>query len=468
MVHFGTSGWRGIIGRDVTFRTVRILTRAILDTLEVPGAPPELVVIGYDTRMLSEKFAQAAAQLIAAAGIRVEVTARDVPTPALSAAVLGRGATFGLTFTGSHNPPEYNGLKLFTADGILAHSDITDRVEARYAELEADWDDTYLPQPWLVSTHDPKPAYLERLQGLIDWEAIRTRGLTIVVDTLFGTTREYLDHILLANDIPISVIHNTRDPYFGGYAPDCTSENLTRLRDVMRRTGAHLGLAADGDGDRFGVLDQGARLLDACQDLALILDYLARRRGFDGGVGRSLATSSLIDAVAEHHGLELVETEVGFKNFGPLIRAGTIEYAGEESAGLAWARHLPERDGLLACLLTAEMVAVEGKSLAELYADLSRRVGRWVFRRTQVPLTRRLVQLLERRMAQTWDQVNGHEVVAVDRRDGLKLVFEGGSWILARQSGTEPKLRLYAQARSREELRYLMHQARQLFTNWRR
>jgi phosphoglucomutase len=465
MVQFGTSGWRGIIGREVTFRRVRLVTQALLDTLRADGAVPELLVIGYDTRMLSEKFANAAAQLLAASRVKVEVTPRDVPSPVVASMVLERGAAAGMTFTGSHNAPEYNGLKVYTADGILASSAMTDRIEARFRELEPDWDDTYLPRPDLVDTYDPKPHYLECLEKLIDWQAIRSSGIRLVVDPLFGSTREYLDHILLENEVQATVIHNTRDPYFGGYAPDCTSENLSRLRDVMRRTGADLGLANDGDGDRFGVLDHGARMLDSSQLLALVLDYLARRRGLKGGVGRTLATSSQIDAVAAEHGLELVETPVGFKNFGPLLVDGTLEYAGEESAGLAWSAHLPERDGLLACLLVAEMVAIEGRSLADLAQELAARVGTYAFRRIQLPLSDRSRQLYERRIEQEWTEIDGRRIESVDRRDGLKLVFEGGSWILVRIAGTEPKIRLYAEGRSSQELRYLMHLARQLFTD---
>jgi len=467
MVHFGTSGWRGIIGRGITFRKVRMVTQAIVETLRENGSPPELIVVGYDTRMLSEKFAQAAAQRLAADGVRVELTPRDVPSPVISSAVIERGASAGITFTGSHNPPEYNGLKLYTAEGINAPKLVTDRIEERYTALAENYDDIFLPQPELITSHDPKPHYLARLQELVDWDAIRSSGIRLVVDPLFGATREYLDHILLENDIPATVIHNTRDPFFGGYAPDCTSENLSRLRDVMRRSGAHLGLATDGDGDRFGILDQGARMNDSSQAIALVLDYLARRRGLKGGVGRSLGTSKLIDAVASSHGLDVLETGVGFKNFGPLLVDGTLEYAGEESAGLAWSRHLPERDGVLACLLIAELVAVEGKTLLELNQELSARVGTFAFRRTQAPLTKSVRQLLDRRMEQEWSEVEGRRVVDVDRRDGLRLTFEGGSWILARVSGTEPKVRLYAEGRSSEEMRHLMHLARRFFTNWR-
>ena len=466
MVHFGTSGWRGIVGREITFRKVRLVTQAILETVLAPSSGGELVV-AYDTRMLSEKFAHAAAQLAAGHGVHVRLPDRDIPSPVLSSAILSQGAAAGIIFTASHNPPEYNGLKLYTADGILAPTEVTDRVEARCRELEPQWDDVFLPRPELIQSCDPRPAYLERLQELIDWEVIRKSGITIVVDPLFGTSREYLDHILLENGVPVTVIHNTRDPFFGGYAPECTSENLTRLRDVMRRTGADLGLSTDGDGDRFGILDHGARLKDTSLALALVLDYLARRRGLRGKVGRTLATSHLVDRVAAEHGLEVIETPVGFKNFGPLLVSGELEFAAEESAGLAWRRHLPERDGILACLLVAEMVATEGKTVHQLAEELHARVGMLHFRRTQVPLTRQLEQVLERRFAQEIRELDGRKVVAVDRRDGLKLVFEGGGWLAIRKAGTEPKVRLYAEGSTREELRYLLHLAKKLLTNWR-
>lgn len=465
MIKFGTSGWRGVIGREVTFRNVRLITRALVDTLRADSVNGEFILIGYDTRMLSEKFARAAAELIASEEVPVEIASRDVPSPVLAAAVAERGAAAGIVFTGSHNPPEYNGLKIYTGDGILAANDFTNRVEARVEELAEDFDDTFLPQPELIGEFDPRPSYLERLQPLIKWDAIRASGIQIVVDPLFGTTREYLDHILLENEIPITVIHNTRDPYFGGYAPDCTSVNLSRLRDVMRAADADLGLATDGDGDRFGLLDRGARMCDSSTGIALVLDYLARRRGLTGAVGRTLATPTLIDDVAREHGLEIIETPVGFKHFGPLFVEGQLDFAGEESAGLTWARHLPERDGVLACLLVAEMVAVEGKGLAELTADLEKRVGAHYFRRTQMPLTRRSRQIFERRMKQKWNKIKGREVVSVDRRDGLKLIFEGGSWLAVRLAGTEPKIRLYAEGRSSEEMRHLMYLARQLFSD---
>lgn len=467
MVHFGTSGWRGIIGRDITFRKVRIVTQALLDTLREAGPTEGPFLIGFDTRMLSEKFASTAADVLTSAGFPVKMVSRDCPSPVLAMAVRRRGAAAGLMFTGSHNAPEYNGLKIYTRDGILAPQAFTRPIEARYEQLEREWEDIFIPDSRLLGEFDPKPDYLAHLQELINWDAIRASGLKLAVDPLYGSTREYLDHILLENSVEATIIHNTRDPFFGGYAPNCSSANLGRLRDVMRRQSAQLGLATDGDGDRFGILDQGARMCDSSQLIALILDYLARRRGLAGPVGRSLATSTLIDAVARDHGLKVIETEVGFKSFGPMLVDGTLEFAGEESAGLAWARHLPERDGLLACLLTVEMVAVEGKSVFELHHALGERVGQFFFRRIQVPLTENRRVLLERQREREWTELGGHPVIDVDRRDGLKLTIEGGGWLLVRVAGTEKKFRLYAEGRTGEEMREMMHAARKMLTHGR-
>ncbi len=460
MVHFGTSGWRGIVGREITFRKVRTVVQAILDVMD--GASDGPLVIGYDTRMLSERFARTAAAVASSNGVPVRLPGRDVPAPTLSHAVRRLGARAGILFTGSHNAPEYSGLKLYTVQGTLAPTELTDRVEERYLEIEPHWEDVFLPQPEFVERSDPKPPYLEQLQELIRWDVIREAGLKVAVDLLFGSAREYLDHILLENGIETVVIHNTRDPYFGGYAPNCTSEVLTRLRDVVRREKADLGLSTDGDGDRFGILDAGARFKESSLVLALVLDYLARHRGLQGGVGRTLSTSHLIDAVAREHGLEVVETPVGFKNFGPLLVDGTLEFAAEESAGLAWAAHLPERDGILACLLVTEMVAAEGATLHELAQRLFSRVGLYVYRRTQVPRTERLEKRLQELRKRDWDELGGRKVVAVDRRDGLKLVFETGGWLMLRLAGTEPKIRIHAEGRSQEEFRHLMHEARSL------
>lgn len=468
MVSFGSSGWRGIIGREITFRKVRILTQSLVQSLrEKEHSESFLFVIGYDTRMLSEKFAESAAQILTSSGQRVLVAARDIPTPVLADAVRQQKADVGIMFTGSHNPPEYNGVKLYTSEGIPAPESFTGPIEANYLKLEETWEDIFLPQPQLQQEFNPKDDYLSRLQNLIDWDVIRKAKLKLVVDPLFGSTREYLDHILLENRIDATLIHNALDPFFGGYAPNCSSENLTRLREVMRQVHAHLGLATDGDGDRFGILDHGARLCDSNQLIALLLDYLVRERGIKGAVGRSLATSRLIDAVADSHGMELLEGGIGFKHFGPLLNNGTLVFAGEESAGMAWARHLPERDGLLACLLTTEMVAREGKSLHAQHFALAERVGNYYFRRTQLPLTRERKALLRLRREQEWKDIDGRKLSRVDRREGLKLIFENGAWLLIREASTEAKIRLYAEGRSAAEMRELMHQAKRLFTNWR-
>jgi len=469
MVKFGSSGWRGIIGREITFRKVRILTQAVVDTMKDRGnlqnAP---FIVGYDTRMLSAKLAGTASEILSSNGLQILLSARDIPTPVLAHAVLDQKGSGGMMFTGSHNPPEYNGVKLYTSEGIPAPESFTKPIESRFRELEKDWADVFLPKPELIQEFNPKERYLAQLQELIDWDLIRKANIRLVVDPLFGSTREYLDHILLENDLKATLIHNASDPFFGGYAPNCSSENLTRLRKTMRREHARLGLATDGDGDRFGILDQGARLCDSSQLIALILDYLIRRRGMKGAIGRSLATSSLIDAVASSHGLDVLEGGIGFKHFGPLLRDGSLVFAGEESAGLAWAKHLPERDGMLACLLTVEMVCREGKTLHTLHQALADRVGHYYFRRARLPLTDKTGIAVEQIMQREWRNIGGRKVLRTDRRDGLKLIFENNSWLLIRKASTEPQIRLYAEGRSGAEMRELMHEATQLVTKWRK
>ncbi len=279
MVHFGTSGWRGIIGRELTFRRVRIVVQAMIETLREAGDPVELIVIGFDTRLLSEKFAKTAAQLIASNRISAELAPRDVPSPVVASMVLERSAAAGITFTGSHNPPEYNGLKIYTADGILAAQKFTDRVEKIFDRLEKTYDDTFVPRRRACRRRTIRnPRTSSDFRRLIDWEAIRapasrwwsipcTAARASTSTTSCSRTRSRSK----SSTAPAT-------PTSAAMRPDCTSENLSRLRDVMRRTGADLGLSTDGDGDRFGILDHGARMCDSSTALAVILDYLARRR----------------------------------------------------------------------------------------------------------------------------------------------------------------------------------------------
>ena len=461
MIRFGTSGWRGIVGQDFTFRNVRLVVEATVAVLRRRSLTGE-VLVSYDTRLLSEKFAREAVGVLTHHGIRAVMSERDLPTPCLAFAVRERGGALGIMFTASHNPADYNGIKLYTRHGTLAPRELTDAIEKEIVRRGDDFDDFYVPQRHLASTAPLTEGYLDSLERNLDWEAIRRSGMVVAVDPLFGTAREFIDRILIAHDVPTHVVHGTKDPYFGGYSPECTPVNLAGLREEVRSRGAALGLATDGDADRFGVIDGACRAVSPNLAIALLVEYLLGRRGLRGSVGRTVGTTRLIDRVARAHGCELVEMPVGFHHFGPLFAAGRLALATEESAGLGVAAHVPERDGIYASLLVAEMVAVEGATLDELARRLYARHGTLVSRRVQLPWRERTRVALQRLLARKFASFAGQPVTRVDRGDGVLLELEDGSWVLVRPSGTEKKLRIYAEAANSRQLRTLVSEAHRL------
>jgi phosphoglucomutase len=461
MIHFGTSGWRGIVGQEFTFRNVRLVVDATLAVLDTRGERGE-VLISYDTRLLSEKFAREAMAVATHRGWTAVISERDLPAPCLAYAVRERSAALGVMFTASHNSPEYNGVKLYTRHGTLAPRQLTDAIEAEVATRTEGFDDFYVPQRQLASTAPLTDGYLASLERDLDWDVIANSGLVVAVDPLFGTAREFLDRVLLAHGVTTHVVHTTKDPYFGGYSPECSPPNLAGLRERVRQSGAGLGLATDGDADRFGVVDGVCRAVSPNLTIALLTEHLIRRRGISGGIGRTVGTTRLVDRIARAAGREVVETPVGFHHFGPLMLEGRVAIATEESAGLGVAAHLPERDGIYAALLMAELVALEGRSLAELVRGLFSRYGTLVSRRVQLPFHERTHAAMAQLLKRSFDQFAGQRVVRDDRRDGILLELADESWVLIRPAGTEAKLRIYAEATSSRQLRALVQEARAL------
>jgi len=464
MIRFSTSGWRGIVGQDFTFRNVRLVLDATVAVLRSRG-PCREALVSYDTRLLSEKFAHEAVNVLTHNGIKAVLSDRDLPTPCLAFATRERGADLGVIFTGSHNAPEYNGVKLYTRDGAPAGRDLLGAIEAEVERRDPSFDDFFVPQRHLAGRAPLADGYLESLERDIDWDAIKRAGVSIAVDPLFGTSREFLDRVLLAHGVPTFAVHTTKDPYFGGYAPECTPGNLERLRERVRESGSSLGLATDGDADRFGVIDGACRPVPPNLAIALLVDYLLRRRSHPGGVGRTIGTTRLVDRIAAAAGRELVETNVGFYHFAPDLVSGRLAIATEESAGLGVGSHLPERDGIYAALLVAEMVAVEGCPIAELVRRLFARFGMLVARRVQLPLNEHTQAALAAVDAHALTEFAGFKVLRADRSDGLLLELEGGGWVLLRAARTEPKLRLYAEGTSSRALRDLVRAARRLVSH---
>jgi phosphoglucomutase len=458
-IAFGTSGWRGIIAEDFTFTGVRAVSQAIGEHIREQGreAAARGVVIGYDTRFLSEAFAAQVARVLAAQGVKSCLCVRDTPTPVVAFELLRRKAAGGVVITASHNPPEYNGIKFSSAWGGPALPEVTKRIQARANELLAG----RVPElslgdaeaRGLLERIDPQPAYLERLRSLVDLDVIRDARLKVVVDPLYGAAQGYTDRILKAAGCEVLTLHAWRDPNFGGGSPEPAEDALKELAFQVVETGAHLGLATDGDADRFGLIDADGSFLEPNYFLALLLRHLVKTRGWTGGAARSVATSHLLDAVARHLQIPVYETPVGFKYIGELICKDAVVLGGEESAGLSVKGHVPEKDGILACLLAAELVASRGRArlkalLHEVYAE----VGTLLTRRRNYRLQPQAVQQLADRLRVPPGALADLAVVDVKRLDGTKLILEDGSWVLFRVSGTEPVVRLYVEAPTPERL----------------
>lgn len=464
IIKFGTSGWRGIIAEDFTFTAVRALSQAIGEYVWARGAVvwERGVVIGYDTRFLSEAFAAQVARVLAAQGVKTFLCERDTPTPVLAYEILQRQAAAGVVVTAGHNPPECNGITFSAVGAGAPLPEDTQRIEERANALlggprVAEIPSSEAEARGLIERINPRDAYLEHLRSLVNLETIREAPLKVVIDPLYGCAQGYLDTVLRDAGCDVSVLHNWRDPNFGGLAPEPSEARLQELAFQVVEASAHIGLATDGDGHRFGLVDADGTFIEPNYFLGLVLRHLVTVRGWTGDVGRSVATSHLLDAVARRLGIRIHETPVGFKHLGDLIAKDGLVLGGEESGGLAVTGHVPERDGILACLLAAELVASRGRArlhalLQELYAD----VGTFLTKRLNFHLPQGVMDALQERLKQPPGSVAGLAVIDVNRLDGVKMILEDGSWLLFRLSRTEPMVRLYVEAATQEQLKRLV------------
>jgi phosphoglucomutase len=466
-ITFGTSGWRAIIADEFTLANVRLVTRAIASVL-ADEAPRGRVIIGYDTRFLSERFAAECATELAQLGFEAYLTTRDTPTPVIAYAIRSLKAGGGINFTASHNPSQYNGMKFSTADGAPALPEVTQKIERRIAELQAGAE----RQPARAAgaqpiAFDPREDYLKDLAAKINFERIAAAKLRLAYDPLWGTGRGYLDEALRRLGCAVEMVHDYRDVLFGGHSPEPSEKNLGELRALVLEQQLALGLSTDGDGDRFGFIDRDGAFISANHILVLLLDYLCEtRKSWTGGVARSVATTHLLDRVAKRHGREVYETPVGFKFIGELVNADRIILGGEESAGLTIKGHFPEKDGILACLLVTEMVAARGASLGEMLQEIFRREGALYSERVGIKLTPEVKARLQARLAaEAPASIGARRVVEVNRRDGVKYLFDDGSWLLLRMSGTEPVVRCYAETHSQKDLEVLLETGSQFVLN---
>ncbi len=461
-IKFGTSGWRAIIADDFTFANVRICAQAIADHLKSINET-QGVIIGSDARFMSPRFMEVAAEIFAGNGIKVYLCKRDTPTPVISFEILRRKLAGGINFTASHNPPEYQGLKFSPSWAGPALPETTKDIEKRANELMKSENIKRVElkeaeSKGLIERIDPMDIYLEDLRKKINFEAIKQANLKILVNPLYGTARGYLDRILKEAGCQVQVMNDHLDPYFGNQPPEPSEAHIPDMIERMKTGDFDLGLATDGDADRFGILGPKGRFYEPNQILGMVLDHLKTTRDWPGAAARSVATSHLVDAVAKHHGIELIETAVGFKFIGDLIAHDKIIMGGEESAGMSIRGHVPEKDGIIACLLVAEMVAMQKKPIAQILDDLYQKVGTYLTRRLNFRLTEAEKAKAVENMKKDPTEVAGYKVKEVIRVDGTKCILENDSWVLVRFSGTEPVVRFYAEARDEATLQKLCSQ----------
>ena len=455
-IHFGTSGWRAVIADEFTFAAVGRVTEAICAQFANQTDRP--VIVAHDTRFLGEKFAAECAEIVVGHGFEALVCDGPTPTPTVAHAIRSHGAICGINFTASHNPPEYSGMKLSTEDGAPALPAVTTKVEELLGNPSEGRPKSGAAKA--AQSFDPRDGYLADLEQKIRFDLINAAGGHYAYDPLWGTGRGYLDELLRRHGLSVTTIHNWRDVLFGGRAPEPEASHLNELRELVLAEKCVLGLATDGDGDRFGVIDANGQFITPNQLIPILFDYLVESRKWQGGVARSVATSQLVDRVAKSHGLPVYETPVGFKYIGELINEDKIILGGEESAGLSIKGHYPEKDGLLACLLAAEAVAARHASLSEQLEQLFARVGHLESGRTGVQLTPELMPVLQEKLKEEPTSIGGRKVKSFDRIDGLKIIFEDDSWLLVRPSGTEPLVRIYAESESAKDMEVLLEQGR--------
>ncbi len=475
-IKFGTAGWRAVIGEEFTFSNVKILTQVIaefLKTLDVQRSTLN-VVIGYDTRFLAEDFARTAACVLAANRIKVNLSDTFLPTPVFAYEIISRRNAGGINFTASHNPSEYQGMKFSLSGGLPASAEITGKIEKQIpgfiAHPEKVKEIPFLEatKKGLINPFTGKENYFRQIEKIVNFDLLKKANLKIVVDLLYGTGKGYLDELLARTGNRISVMHNWRDVLFGGKTCEPNEKNLAEAKILMKKINADLAVGTDGDADRFGIIDSDRTYFSPNLIISLLFWYLKQTRKGDGVAARSVMTTGFLDALAKKYDTPVRETPVGFKYLGEIMTKEPVIIAGEESGGLSVHGHIPEKDGILACLLVSELLAWAKKggfrkkfsSLKEILAYLYSEVGSFYSERVNLSLTKEKMRSLERRLSvlRKGDCLRGIgalEIKEIIRLDGYKIILADGSWLGFRLSGTEPVVRCYFEAGNKKKLNYL-------------
>lgn len=466
MIEFGTDGWRAVIADTFTFENVRIVAQATADHILTShtGDKTPSVVIGHDTRFLSDRFAMEVACVMAANGIIAWLSRADVPTPAVSFSVKAQGANAGVVITASHNPPRYNGYKVKASYGGSVTDAECKRIEENIQTMQKNGTQPKIIsyedglKTGLICRYDPSWNYYQHLSTLVDMDKIHERELKIVADAMWGSGRGAFRTILSRTRSHVEDIRATLNPGFGGIHP----EPLMRyLRDLVSAVSAHhadVGLATDGDADRIGAVDALGNFVDPHHIFALVLRHLIENKGQRGEIVKTISTTAMIDSIAEKHNLPLHVTPVGFNHIADLMMQKDILMGGEESGGISIRGHIPEGDGILMGLMLLEVMAYQTAPLHEIIADLQKTHGPACYDRNDVRLAKQLKkkEIVQRLQDNAPAHINGQSVTKLDTLDGIKFHMADRSWLLVRPSGTEPVLRIYAEAPTHDDVKALL------------
>jgi len=473
-IHFGTDGWRAVISDTFTFSNLRMVAQAIADAvgsgawlngnLSASSIDSHRVVVGFDTRFLSDRYAKEVARVLAANGFTVYLAQADAPTPAISHAVKYMNAIAGIMITASHNAPRYNGVKLKAAYGGSALPEQCRRVEVYLNDNEAQargpnlMDFDLARAAGLIQRFNPTLAYYEHLRSLIDFDLIADNPQRIVVDSMFGAGRGWIRGALQGTGCEIAEIRGELNPGFGGVHPEPIARYLGALAGAISTGLGDFGLATDGDADRIGAMDERGNFVDPHKIMALALRYLVEKRGWSGAVVRTVSTTRMVDRLAARYGLPVFETPVGFNHIADHMLSGDVLIGGEESGGISFKGHIPEGDGVIMGLMIVEMVAAARKSLYEMVKDLLDDVGPAYYERTDLRLNHPVSkdQMSERLYREAPAEIGGEKVAQVSVMDGVKYIMGDDSWLLIRPSGTEPVLRVYAEGRTQQMVKDLL------------
>ena len=473
-ISFGTDGWRAVISDTFTFSNLRLVTQAIADAVASESwlngstnglnPDPKKMVVGFDTRFMSDRYANDVARVLAGNGFTVYLSQSDAPTPVISYAVKHYNAIAGIMITASHNAPRYNGIKLKAAFAGSALPEQCRKVEVFLNDNEAQargpnlMDFQQAKNLNLIQKFNPIPPYYEHISNLIDFDKISDNPQRIVVDSMYGSGRGVIRSILQGSGTEVTEIRGEMNPGFGGVHPEPIGRYLGALAGAISTGLGNFGLATDGDADRIGAMDERCNFVDPHKIMALALKYLVEKKKLNGSVVRTVSTTRMIDRLAKKYGLPVYETPVGFNHIADYMLKEDVLIGGEESGGISFKGHIPEGDGVVMGLLLLEIVADSGVTLFELVENLLVEVGPAEYERKDLRLK---LPVSKHKMVKQLTQdapksIGGEDLISISSIDGVKYLFADDSWLLIRPSGTEPVLRVYAEGRSKEMVRAMI------------